>query len=172
LQLVDAVTSPRPANTGLRRAAEPVVELNPQPEPPSSLVLRFELNPDGTDWFGTVYVGDRACGTMKLLQTQSALTGIIRHVGYSLRIQGDNPDYVLNADLSGVIANRHVVLNGRIGSGYRAGETIRPLGDITSAPDLLVARPTMMMGLIQLNPQPELPSFAYPPSPCLGGVSG
>jgi hypothetical protein len=168
----DAVT-PSPAASGaIQRSAESIVDLNPQPEPPSVLALRFELNPDGTDWFGTVYVGNQACGTMDLLQTGSSLTGIVDHVGYTLNIQGDNPDYVLDADLSGVIANRHVVLNGRIGTGYYSGETIHPLGDITPAPNGPVDELTSMTGLIQLNPQPEPPSFAYPPSPCLGGTSG
>ncbi|MCG6954978.1 MAG: hypothetical protein LJF04_03225 [Gemmatimonadetes bacterium] len=165
----DGVTRPRPADAEMGRAAEPVVDLNLQPEPPSSLALRFELNPDGADWFGTVYVGDRACGYMQLLHPRSGLTGIVDHVEYRLSIQGDNPDYVLDAGVSGVIANHHLVLNGRIGSGYYAGETIHPRGDITPAPDGPVDVLTTMKGLIQLYPQPEPPSFVYPPSPCLGG---
>jgi hypothetical protein len=151
------------------RDAERVALVDPQPEPPSSLALRFELNPDGADWFGTVYVGDRACGYMELHKTRSDLTDLVDHVGYTLSIQGDNPDYILDADVSGVIANHHVVLDGRIGSGYYAGETIHPRGNITPAPVGLVDAPTSMTGLIQLNPQPEPPSFAYAPSPCLGG---
>lgn len=164
----DSVTPSQPADQGVRLAVEPIAQLNPQPEPPSSLALRFELNPDGTDWFGTVFVGDQACGYMKLLQTRTRLTGVVDHVGYKLSIQGDNPDYLLDADLSGVFANRHVVLNGRIGTGFYAGETIHPLGVVTTAPEGVVDALTTMTGIIQLNPQPEPPSFVYPPSPCLG----
>jgi hypothetical protein len=148
---------------------EPVVDANSRPEPPSSLALRFGLNPDGADWYGTVYVGGRECGTMELVQIRSNVTGIVAHVEYSMRIQGDDPDYVLDADLGGVIANHHVVLNGRVSTGYYAGETVHPLGNITAAPEGLVDGLATMTGLIKLDPQPEPPSFAYPPSPCLGG---
>jgi len=163
----DGVTPPPSAVAGVQRAAAPIVELNPQPEPPSS-ALRFEVNPDGTDWYGTVYVGETACGYMKLLQTRSSVTGIVDHVGYSLAIQGDNPDYVLDAALSGIIQSHRVVLNGSITDGFYAGETIHPVGEIAPGTDGLVDGLTTMTGFIQLNPQPEPPSSAYPPSPCLG----
>ncbi len=146
------------------RSAAPITELNPQPEPPS-LALRYELGPDGTDWFGTVYVGDEACGTMQLVQTATRSTGVARHVVYSLTIVGANPAFLMDATLSGIVVRDHVVLNGRVHDGAYAGRTIHPRGEIqTTITDGEAF--TRMTGLVQLNPQPEPPSSDYPPSPC------
>jgi hypothetical protein len=170
----DPGASPLAPTANVRRAADAVVDLNPQPEPPS-LQLDFVLTPDGTDWFGTVSVGGQACGTMQLTPTQVVETdlvppeaawwqsGIVTHVGYSLTIQGENPDFVMDADLAGIVQGGRFVLNGMVGSGAYAGQTLHPRGQI--APGTL---PTMT-GTVQLNPQPEPPSSQYPPSPCVGG---
>lgn len=147
-----------------RRSADATPYLNPQPEPPSML-LHFALSPDGTDWYGTVYVGDEACGTMQLLQDTVWQSGIITHVGYQLAVTGDNPDFSLNASVAGITVQSMVVLNGTVDSGAYEGRTIHPLGEIQTSDDsgdLFVT----MLGAVMLNPQPEPPSAAFPPSPC------
>ncbi len=141
------------------------VQLNPQPEPPS-FVIDYRLNPDGDDWYGRAYVGGEACGTIQLLQTKSKQTGIVTHVGYNLSIAGPNPDFILDASLEGVIVRGHVVLNGKVNSGYYAGRTIHPRGVIQTSGGGPVDQLATMLGTVELNPQPEPPSFEYPPSPC------
>lgn len=169
-------SSPLAPTTSVRRADDGIVDLNPQPEPPS-LVLDFVLNPDGAAWFGTVYVGDRECGTMELLPTGPVdadlgptevawwQSGIVTHVGYTLSIQGANSNPWMDADLAGVVVDGRVVLNGIVGSGFYTGQTIHPRGQVVAPSGNL---PTMT-GTVQLNPQPEPPSSAYPPSPCVAG---
>ena len=169
----DPGASPLAPTANVRRAADVVVDLNPQPEPPS-LQLDFVLTPDGADWFGTISVGGQECGSMQLTPTQVVETdvappeaawwqsGIVTHVGYTLSIQGTNPDFQMDADLAGIVENGQVVLNGMVGSGAYAGQTLHPRGQI--APGTLT-----MTGTVQLNPQPEPPSSQYPPSPCVGG---
>lgn len=165
----DAGTSPLVPAATTRRAGDAIVDLNPQPEPPS-LSLHYVLSPDGSDWFGMVYVGDQACGSMQLLQTSSRQTGIVTHLAYSLSIQGANPDFQMDADLSGVLVRGRVVLNGKVRNGTYAGRTIHPQGRIVAAPeDGSVDLLTRMLGAIELNPQPEPPSASYPPSPCITG---
>lgn len=146
------------------RSSAPVAELNPQPEPPS-LTLSYQLRPDGTDWFGTVYVGDEACGTMALEQTASRSTGVATHVGYDLTIVGANQAFLMDATLFGLVVRDHVVLDGRVHDGAYAGRTIHPRGQIQTTLQDGEAF-TTMTGLVQLNPQPEPPSSDYPPSPC------
>lgn len=148
-------------------AADPVTELNPQPEPPS-LELTFQLTFDG-GWFGTVFVGDQACGSMQLVPvlidegTSSTQTGTVTHVGYGLGITGSNPDFTLQAGLSGTVEQGMVVLNGLVTDGAYAGQTLHPRGEIQSVGGVMT-----LTGSVQLNPQPEPPSAAYPPSPCQG----
>ena len=144
--------------------AAPIAQLNPQPEPPS-LDIEYLLTPDGADWFGTVFVDGEACGSMELLVTNSQQTGVVTHVGYALSITGDNPNFQLGAALDGVIVRHNVVLNGAVDSGYYSGQTIHPRGMIQTSGGS-VDQLTSMEGELQLNPQPEPPSFAYPPSPC------
>lgn len=143
-----------------------LVQLNPQPEPPS-LVIEYQLIPRGEGWAGSVYVGGQACGTMQLVQTKSEQTGIVMHVGYNLSIAGYNPDFQLDASLSGVIVRQHVVLNGTVGSGYYAGRTVHPRGVIQTTGGGPTNQLTTMLGTVQLNPQPEPPYPAFPPSPCI-----
>lgn len=138
--------------------------LNPQPEPPS-ILLQFTLNPDGTDWYGHVYVGDQSCGTMQMLQDTLWQSGIVTHVGYSLSVAGDNPDFKMDATVAGIAVQGMVVLNGSVDSGAYAGQTIHPLGEIQTGGDSSDLE-TTMLGIIMLNPQPEPPSDAFPPSPC------
>ncbi|HKJ92723.1 MAG TPA: hypothetical protein VJ957_06120 [Longimicrobiales bacterium] len=154
-------------NGNLQRQDQPHVLFNPQPEPPA-LIMDYALTPDGGDWYGTVQVGGESCGTMQLIQTESDETGIVTHVGYELSITGANPDFQLNASLDGVVVRGHVVLNGRISSGFYAGQTIHPRGEIRTVGGGPVDRLTTLTGAVQLNPQPEPPSMAYPPSPCSG----
>ncbi|MCG6987521.1 MAG: hypothetical protein LJF06_05020 [Gemmatimonadetes bacterium] len=175
----DPGASPLAPTANVRRAADAVVDLNPQPEPPS-LQLDFALNPDGTDWFGRIYVGGQACGTMQLTPAQVVETdlvppeaawwqsGIVTHVRYTLGIQGANPDFEMHADLAGIIVGGRVVLNGMVGSGAYAGQTLHPRGQIV-LPSPGGDQLTTMTGTVQLNPQPEPPSSQYPPSPCVGG---
>lgn len=151
----------------VRRQANAVVQLNPQPEPPS-LKLGFALSPDGGDWYGTVYVGGQACGSIQLLATTPRQTGVASHVGYTLTIAGDNPDFQLAANLAGVVTHAHVVLNGVVSSGFYAGQTIHPRGVISTSNGGPVDELTTLTGTVQLNPQPEPPSAPYPPSPCTG----
>lgn len=138
--------------------------LNPQPEPPS-ILLHFALHPDGTDWFGPVYVGDQSCGTMQLLRDTSWQSGIVTHVGYSLSIAGDNPDFTMDATVAGIAVRGMVVLNGSVDSGAYAGQTLHPMGEVQAGGDSDDLEATML-GIVMLNPQPEPPSDAYPPSPC------
>lgn len=152
---------------------QPINELNPQPEPPS-LQLHFSMTPDGDAWFGTISVGGQACGAVQLNPQPEPpfpqQTGVVTHVAYALSIQGDNPDFLLDADLSGIVAGNHVVLNGVVSDGFYAGQTLHPRGSITlPPPDSPTDLQTTMTGIIQLNPQPEPPAPAeYPPSPCTG----
>jgi len=154
------------------RAAAPIIDLNPQPEPPS-LELQFTMTPDGASWFGTISVGGRACGSVQLNpqpEPPSRQTGVVTHVAYSLSIQGDDPAFLLDADLSGIVAGGHVVLNGRINNGAYAGQTIHPRGDIAvPPPDAPLDLSTTLTGALKLNPQPEPPAPEYPPSPCVAG---
>ncbi|MGD8321888.1 MAG: hypothetical protein PVJ02_15680 [Gemmatimonadota bacterium] len=148
------------------RVADPVTELNPQPEPPS-LELRFQLTFDG-EWSGTVFVGDQACGSMRLVpvlidEGTSSETGTVTHVAYGLGITGSNPDFTLQAGLSGIVEQGMVVLNGPVTDGAYAGQILHPRGEIQSE-----GGATTLTGSVQLNPQPEPPSEAYPPSPCQG----
>lgn len=146
-------------------SGQSIVALNPQPEPPS-FEIQYQLTPDGADWFGMVYVGGEACGTMQLLQTTPKQTGVATHVGYDLSITGDNPAFQLDASLAGVIVKQRVVLNGTVDSGYYAGRTVHPRGTIQTFGGGPIDQITTLQGTIKLNPQPEPPSFEFPPSPC------
>lgn len=168
----DAGASPLAPSAGsqaAQRSSDAIVDLNPQPEPPS-LRLDFRLTPDGTDWFGTIFVGDQACGSMQLRQTSSRQTGVVTHVGYGLSIQGTNPDFQMDADLSGIVVRGRVVLNGTVAHGAYAGQTLHPRGQIVvPPPNSPIDLTTTLTGAVQLNPQPEPPAPAYPPSPCITG---
>lgn len=168
LAMAMAACSDAGAPVAPRHAPQPNNEttpyLNPQPEPPS-ILLHFALIPDGTDWYGTVYVGNEACGTMDLKSGGSWQSGIVTHVSYSLAVTGANPDFQLDANVAGIRVQGMVVLNGTVDSGAYDGQTIHPLGEIQTSgdPDNLEAT---MLGAIMLNPQPEPPSAEFPPSPC------
>jgi hypothetical protein len=170
LVLAMAVTACSDAGATLAPGGTPkqtndeTIYLNPQPEPPS-LLLQFALSPDGTDWYGHVYVGDQSCGTMQLLQDTVWQSGIVTHVGYSLSVVGDNPDFAMDAAVAGIAVRGMVVLNGSVDSGAYAGQTLHPMGQIQTGGDSGDLEATML-GIIMLNPQPEPPSDAYPPSPC------
>ena len=153
---------PAPAND-----VAPIVDLNPQPEPPS-LSLDYNLAFGDGGWFGMVYVGGQACGMMSMIPTASNQTGVATHVGFNLNIIGTNPDFALSASLAGVVVQQRVVLNGVIENGYYAGTTIHPRGTIQGlgSGGPIDQLPTLQ-GTIKLNPQPEPPSFEYPPSPCV-----
>jgi hypothetical protein len=163
----DPGASPLAPATQSMTAADGTVDLNPQPEPPS-LELDYALTPDGTDWFGTIQVGNQSCGSMQLVQTSSRQSGIVTHVAYALSIQGENPAFGMDADLSGIVVRGRVVLNGKVSGGFYDGQAIHPRGQIVASTDENpIDQLTRMIGTVELNPQPEPPSAAYPPSPCV-----
>lgn len=152
-----------PATPGLD---QPIVDLNPQPEPPS-LNLQYKLTFGDGGWFGRVYVGDQACGSMSMMPTASKQTGVATHVAFDLNIIGDNTDFALDASLAGVVVQQKVVLNGVVDDGYYAGTTIHPRGTLSIPSGGPIDQFPTLQGTVKLNPQPEPPSFEFPPSPCV-----
>ena len=145
---------------------QPIVDLNPQPEPPS-LDVDYSLTFGDGGWFGMVYVGGQACGMMSMIPTASKQTGVATHVNFNLSIIGDNPDFALDASLAGVVVQQKVVLNGMVENGFYAGTTIHPRGTIQGlGSGVPIDQLPTLQGTVKLNPQPEPPSFEYPPSPC------
>jgi len=153
-----------------RPSADGSIDLNPQPEPPSQpLLLGFVVSPDGGDWFGTVYVGDQACGSIQFVHSDGTQTGVVSHIDYHLGIVGANPDFQVGADLSGILNPVRMVLHGTVTEGAFTGQTVNPMGAIQTTSDGgPVDQLTTIRGWLQLNPQPEPPSMEYPPSPCMG----
>jgi len=153
-----------------RPNADGSVDLNPQPEPPSQpLLLGFAVSPDGGDWFGTVFVGDQACGSIQFVHSDWSQTGVVTHIDYHLAIAGANPDFRLGADLSGILNPVRMALHGTVTEGAYAGQVVNPMGAVqTTSGGGPVDELTTIRGWLQLNPQPEPPSMEYPPSPCTG----
>lgn len=150
-------------------------DLRPQPEPPGHQTFSFILTADGlpgggTVWTGAVLDGTTECAHFSLTDFSAEATGMVTHVSGLATITGIvNPDYSLEAEISGLYNHRNglLVASGPITGGDIEGGTFHQQGFATLDSGSTFGS---WFGEISLRPQPEPPGRSlgvrYPPNPC------
>jgi hypothetical protein len=138
------------------RAANVDTELNPQPEPPSMLMLPYSLTAVGRGVFeGTV----GSCDVDATLELGDDPQGEVTPMRWSLQLEATD-GAKFNAELSGILnwTTGHSVSNGVL-TLPAVQFQLHEQGTFSADENGL----TGFTGAVALNPQPEPPS--YPPNP-------